>query len=78
MQEVEGQYTDSAFIFDIIPNIRDYINLQNNEGYTPLMLAIKESNYVFAARLIKEGADTTITNKKGNKASDLLDKSYRV
>lgn len=42
-----------------------FINCQNDDGDTPLIIATKEANFVVCNRLVQEGADQTIKNKDG-------------
>ena len=45
--------------------IKNYINTQNNQGYTPLHYASFKGKISIISRLIKLDADTSIKNEKG-------------
>jgi ankyrin repeat protein len=47
--------------------IKNIINKQNNEGDTPLHLAVKSKNYTVASTLINYGANKNIINCQGQK-----------
>lgn len=47
-------------------SINQYIDLQNNKGETPILLAIKEENNDLANKLDLAGADLTIKDNSGN------------
>ena len=39
------------------------INLQDGDGYTPLLLAVKKMDVITAQLLVESGADTEVRNK---------------
>jgi hypothetical protein len=53
-----------------IPFIDNGINLQDKSGMTALMWAVQCSNYKAVAYLLKNDADTSITDKSGKTAAD--------
>ena len=50
------------------------INLTNNDGYTPLMLAIKYGKVASIRLLLELKADTSVTNNDGKTALQLTRK----
>jgi hypothetical protein len=48
------------------PEVKSFINIQNNDGDTPLILAVSSGQHDLCTMLIKAGADKTIKNKKGH------------
>jgi ankyrin repeat protein len=42
------------------------VNTRNNEGNTPLNVAIKQANYAAVRQLLQQGADPNIRNNEGN------------
>ncbi len=53
------------------------LNLQNEEGNTPLHLACARHDHEMIKALLEANADTTIVNKKGQTAQDLLKSTYQ-
>ncbi|QKF94017.1 ankyrin repeat domain-containing protein [Fadolivirus algeromassiliense] len=47
------------------PNSKNFINKQNKNGDTPLILAVKSGHHDICSQLIDTGADKTIKNKEG-------------
>lgn len=62
---------DSNHNFNFIKKILDkatadkIINIQNNEGDTPLILSVKSGDHELSGYLVKKGADKNIKNKQG-------------
>ena len=50
------------------PDAKDSINLSNNNGETPLMIAAFRGNFPITQALIAAGADATIADKQGDTA----------
>lgn len=48
------------------------INAKDNDGNTPLMIAAKRGDVYSYQRLLDEGADKSLTNKKGQTAESLM------
>ncbi|MBN8827300.1 MAG: ankyrin repeat domain-containing protein [Sphingobacteriia bacterium] len=59
------KYEEAERIIKLMPNI----NAKNSHGYTPLLLAIDESNTLnIVTKLLESGADPDISDKKGSTA----------
>jgi ankyrin repeat protein len=48
------------------PSYYQDVNTRNNEGNTPLNVAIKQANYAAVRQLLQQGADPNIRNNEGN------------
>lgn len=55
-------------LIELAKNLHVSIDPQDNEGNTPLMLAIANKNKLATWTLFRKGADTIITNKEGQSA----------
>lgn len=60
---------DIAIFMNLLPN--DDVNVQNNEGNTPLHMAYLHSRHEVGAALIRAGADTKIRNNEGKTPLDI-------
>jgi hypothetical protein len=63
------------------PSVSKFINIQNSNGTTPILLAVQENNELVANLLDEAGADTTIADNSGNylHSKDMSDnKSFNV
>jgi hypothetical protein len=49
-----------------LPNVRDFIDMQNSSGTTPILMAVENSNEVVANRLDEAGANKSIADNTGN------------
>ena len=47
-------------------NCSDFINIQNNQGQTPILLAVMEDDDVLAEKMENAGADVSIEDNNGN------------
>jgi hypothetical protein len=47
-------------------NVSDFINIQNSDGTTPILLAVETENEVVANKLDEAGADKSIADNTGN------------
>lgn len=58
------------------------LNIKNNQGYTPLMLAVIKNNIDMVRALLDVGADTSVTDNKGRTAKEigqsLIDSGYFI
>lgn len=72
--------TDSNPKMDIINSllyrgdVKNFINSQNNNGDTPLILAVKSGNHDLANLMIAKGADKNIKNKNGYQVNSETEK----
>jgi len=48
------------------PNVSEFINLQNSNGTTPILLAVEQGNEAVANKLDEAGANKTIPDNSGN------------
>lgn len=55
---------------------QELINSQNNDGDTALHIAAREGYFELAYALLNKGADTSIPNKSGETAADLIEEGY--
>jgi hypothetical protein len=49
-----------------LPNVSDFIDIQNSDGTTPILLAVEAENEVVANKLDEAGADKSIADNTGN------------
>ncbi|BFZ03468.1 hypothetical protein BsWGS_06507 [Bradybaena similaris] len=65
--------TDQCFenvscLIDFTRDKKNVINIQNNEGLTPLIVSVKKGNVVIMKKLIENGADVNIKDNNENAA----------
>lgn len=48
------------------PDVKQFINIQNSEGTTPILLAVENENEFVANKLDEAGADKTLADNSGN------------
>ena len=68
-------YANDRIIDFFLNDINFNINIQNNEGYTPLQYYLKSRNKRTIKRLIYRGADPYIRNNKGENSFDIVNKN---
>lgn len=49
-----------------LPNVSEFINIQNSDGTTPILLAVESGNEIIANKLDEAGADKSIADNTGN------------
>jgi hypothetical protein len=49
-----------------LPNVSEFINIQNSDGTTPILLAVESENEIVANKLDEAGADKSIADNTGN------------
>ena len=49
-----------------LPNVSEFINIQNSDGTTPILLAVETENEIVANKLDGAGADKSIADNTGN------------
>jgi hypothetical protein len=49
-----------------MPNVSEFINIQNSDGTTPILLAVESENEIVANKLDEAGADKSIADNTGN------------
>ncbi len=60
-----GKHPELAKIFNRNNSAKEVLNSKNNDGQTPLHLAVKNDRKKTVSLLLKEGADITLCNKEG-------------
>ena len=68
-----GQGLDALLQND---NLAKFVNVRDNLGMTPLMYAVRNSDYQSLAKLLQNGADPTMVNQEGQSALHLAIQSF--
>ncbi|MBN8828201.1 MAG: ankyrin repeat domain-containing protein [Sphingobacteriia bacterium] len=78
IEEIRSENINEVKKFITYKNI---IDIQDEDGNTPLIISLKDKQHKIAELLIRAGADTQIKNNEGNTALDLArknDNSYLI
>ncbi|BFZ20698.1 hypothetical protein BsWGS_23737 [Bradybaena similaris] len=62
----KGCFQNVSFLLQIIKHRKQFLNLQNSEGLTALVYAVRLGNPMLVQELVDQGADINIKDKLGN------------